>query len=190
MQRTKWPLTDQMHPFYLAVVVLSAAVALFCVIALLSWASRQWWTGRLVMDASRPRSRAMMIGFFVLLVCWIALLWTDSARHFFSFDSVVLLTLATTTFINRGLEIREGGIFYEWRFISWKRIKTWSWENTGGRPLATWSEGLKPEAARLRVELLRPLFFRNSVTLTVPTAQVAAISGILNARAELVNKDF
>jgi hypothetical protein len=161
--------------FHLVLAVLTCGTLPYCLAGIVSWFSRKGRIGRLIVDASRPRSRVRVGIWIIFALLWAAGVATEPAQYLLSFGTTILISTGTALLLDNALEIREGGIFSDWLIISWNRVKSWCWEDAGGARQAQWSGKVEPAPAILRMELVKPLFFRNVVQIRVPFAQVDAV---------------
>jgi hypothetical protein len=168
--------------FYLVLMVVVCASSLYCLAGIVSWLAREGLIGRLVVDAGRPRSTGRICIWIVYALLWVAAAVIEPAHYVFSFSTVILISSGTALLLGDALEVREGGIFCHCLIISWKRVKNWCWEDVGGAKQFQWSGKFEPGAAMMRVELVRPLFFRRCVRLRVPFARVDAVERAVAAR--------
>jgi hypothetical protein len=173
--------------FYLGFAVFMAALAIYAVVAVLRWASRKWWTGSLILDASKPRSRALAILYLGCFVLWLVATALSPKDSLFSVTTAVFIVSGASVAIGGVLEIRERGIFFQNELISWNRIRSWSWEDIGGSPSVTFSGAVQPQPAMLKIELVRPLFFRRAIRIRVPAGQTNAFSKALDSGIQAIS---
>ncbi len=138
--------------------------------------------GRLIVNAGKPPSKFRVYSWIFYALLWAAAAFSEPAHFPFSFSTVILISLGTPLLIGDALEIREGGIFSDALIISWNRVKDWRWEHAGGGKQVQWSGKVEPGPAIMKVELVKPLFFRRIVQIRVPYAQVDAVEHAVSAK--------
>ncbi len=167
--------------FHLEIAVAAAVLCLVAIIVLIKWASRGWWTGRLLLAAGKPRSRVLAI-FLIVYFCvvLIALIKDPRDPYALTLGPAILMTTLGAVAVAGAVEIRERGIFHETGLIPWNLVRTWRWEGTAKRRLFLWYAAEEREVAILAIELIRPRFLRRQVRVLVRSGSVELASQLLN----------
>lgn len=161
------------HPHWLLFASVAFAI-IVCVCGLsaaITWATRRWWTGGLILKAGRPLSRPMIAILLFYFAIWLYAVVITPHSYALLFNTIVIVSIATALYLARVLEVRERGIFYESRLISWRRIVSWDWE---------WQYA-QAGFAILNLELKRRSFFRRSIRIQVQRSVVDGVSQALQA---------
>ena len=166
--------------FHLWLAIGAATVSFVCAALLATWASRRWWAGDLLLNATKRRSRWWVMFWTLYVTTWLIALFFDRDLYILTFTPMIAFSSAISHVMTGALEIRERGIFHQAGLIPWNRIKQWRWEDAGGGTMLLWSGATGRKPAILGVELARPRFFRDRVRIPVPVDHVEAFSQVLN----------
>jgi hypothetical protein len=173
-----------------------ALIALYAVWRVVSCAFRRSRGGVLIVNASRPRKRMLLVFAMGLLALFFAAL---AIERKINYDVVLTaIVLASSWYTVTVVELRKRGIFTGGYLIPWDRILAWRWENTAQQanpsddfevvdafaatPKILPAKSEDYEAAVLRLELLRGLRFWRSFRIRIARGAVNDVAKVMRAQ--------
>lgn len=151
---------------YLLGIFVSFIAIAFFLLSLLS-------SGKEKLHITSLQKKYLMYLRIILFVVWLAtgiVILIDAKTLIDFVKSAFWLSLALDSLllVKSGVDIREKGVLYMGRFVSWERIKSFEWEK-------------QERTARLKMILGQPLWgFPKEITFNVPAEKIENTTLLLN----------
>ena len=164
-----------------------AAVFLYLAICLMlgvAWVTRRRWTGRLLLDLSRPRHPGAYFGLIVpaLVVGVTALDWFYQTVTKADLDLLPTVILPVVWLLDGRLEARERRILYGGRLLPWGNIESCEWLPRTVTVQIGWQRADFPV---LKVNMRRVLKVLPPVEISIPPEKRGAVDALLSRQLSI-----